>query len=132
GRMGRRRVARGLRRGRRGGGARVLRMNEALTIGGCEIGPLLGAVGTPALIVDEDTLRDTARAYAAAFGAGNVYFASKAFPCPGVIRVFAEEGLGCDVASDGELALALAGGMPAERILMHGNAKTDAELSAAL
>jgi diaminopimelate decarboxylase len=107
-------------------------MSETLRIGGCEVAPLLGAVGTPALIVDEDALRDAARAYAAAFGASNVYFASKAFPCPAVIRVFADEGLGCDVASDGELAIALAGGMPPERILLHGNAKTDGELTAAL
>jgi diaminopimelate decarboxylase len=107
-----------------------------LTIGGCTVADLLRAVGTPAMLVEEEALRAAARAYTRAFpGAGprpSVHFASKAFPCPGVIQVFAEEGLGCDVASDGELALALAGGMAPERILMHGNAKTDGELAAAL
>jgi diaminopimelate decarboxylase len=107
-----------------------------LTIGGCAVGELLRAVGTPAVLVEEDALRDAARAYVRAFPSPDarpsVYFASKAFPCPAVIRVFAQEGLGCDVASAGELAIALAGGMAPERILMHGNAKTDEELSAAL
>jgi len=103
-----------------------------LTLGGCAVSDLVRAVGTPAMLVSEAELRAAAREYARAFGAPNVHFASKAFPCPGVIGVFAEEGLGCDVASAGELAFALAGGMPPERILLHGNAKTDEDLSAAL
>jgi diaminopimelate decarboxylase len=61
-----------------------------------------------------------------------VVFASKAFPCTAVLSLFAQEGLWCDVASAGELHLALAAGFPGERIVVHGNAKSRAELSAAL
>jgi diaminopimelate decarboxylase len=61
-----------------------------------------------------------------------VLFASKAFPCTAVYRVLAEEGLACDVASGGELALALAGGFDSARIYLHGNAKSEAELHEAL
>jgi diaminopimelate decarboxylase len=107
-----------------------------LTVGGCALAALAAAAGTPALIVDEHELRTTAREYTAAFTArwprSGVYFASKALSCSGVIGVFADCGLGCDAASAGELAVALAGGMPAERILLHGNAKRDADLQAAL
>jgi diaminopimelate decarboxylase len=59
-------------------------------------------------------------------------YASKAFPCTAVLRVFAEEGLGCDVASGGELHLALRAGFGPERLYLHGNAKSEAELSMAL
>ncbi|HWF74613.1 MAG TPA: diaminopimelate decarboxylase, partial [Solirubrobacteraceae bacterium] len=61
-----------------------------------------------------------------------VLFASKAFPCTAVYRVLAEEGLACDVASGGELALALGGGFDPARIYLHGNAKSEAELGEAL
>lgn len=107
-----------------------------LTIAGCALADVTRVAGTPALVLDEDELRATAREYRTAFASrwpdSFVYFASKALSCSGVIRVFAEEGLGCDVASAGELAVALAGGMPAERILLHGNAKRDLDLTAAL
>ncbi|MDQ6817698.1 MAG: diaminopimelate decarboxylase [Actinomycetota bacterium] len=107
-----------------------------LTIGGCSLEDVARAAGTPTMIADEGELRTAAREYQRAFTsrwpASRVYFASKAFSCSGVIRVFAEEGLGCDVASAGELAVALAGGMPADRILLHGNAKRDVDLAAAL
>ena len=55
-------------------------------------------------------------------------FASKAFPCTAVLRIFAEEGLGVDVASGGELHLALRAGFDPGRIVFHGNAKSEAEL----
>jgi diaminopimelate decarboxylase len=107
-----------------------------LTIAGCVLADVVAAAGTPALIVDEGELRAAAREYAGAFAArwprSSVYFASKALACSAVIGVFAEAGLGCDVASAGELAIALAGGMPAARILLHGNAKRDLDLTAAL
>jgi diaminopimelate decarboxylase len=107
-----------------------------LTVGGCSLADVAEVAGTPALILDESELRATAREYRRAFASrwpnSSVYFASKAFSCSGVIRVFAEEGLGCDVASAGELAVALAGGMTGERILLHGNAKRDLDLVAAL
>ena len=107
-----------------------------LTIAGCRVRDVVQAVGTPALLIDAGELRQAAREFLEAFRsrwpAASVYFASKALSCSGVIDVFTREGLGCDVSSEGELAIALAGGMPAERILMHGNAKRDRDLQAAL
>jgi diaminopimelate decarboxylase len=107
-----------------------------LTIGGCALRELAEAAGTPVLVIDEAQLRASAREYLRAFrsrrAGTSVYFASKALSCSAVIAVMADEGLGCDVSSEGELAIALAGGMPAGRILMHGNAKRDVDLSAAL
>ena len=57
-----------------------------------------------------------------------MHFASKALPCAPVTRILAEEGLGCDVASAGELAIALAAGFDPEHILLHGNAKSDLDI----
>src|SRR5258708_18205199 len=61
-----------------------------------------------------------------------VVFASKSFPCLAAYKLFAAEGLSIDVAGAGELVMALAAGVPAERIYLHGNAKTTAELTMAL
>jgi diaminopimelate decarboxylase len=115
------------------------RVNERgrLEVGGCDVVELARELGTPAYVVAEDDLRARARAFVQAGPqAGHerfdVVFASKAFPCTAVLRVFAEEGLWCDVASGGELHLALNAGFPAGRILMHGNAKSLAELQMAL
>ncbi len=115
------------------------RLNERgrLEVGGCDTLELAREFGTPAYVVAEDDLRERARAFVrAGVGAGhadfNVVFASKAFPCTAVLALFAEEGLWCDVASGGELHLALNAGFPAERIVMHGNAKSRAELAMAL
>jgi diaminopimelate decarboxylase len=107
-----------------------------LVVGGCDATDLADEFGTPAFIVAEDDLRARARAYAGGLAARNpdsdVLFASKAFPCTAVYRVLAEEGLACDVASGGELALALAGGFDPTRIYLHGNAKSISELDYAL
>jgi diaminopimelate decarboxylase len=108
-----------------------------LSIGGCEARELAREFGTPAYVVAEDDLRARARAFTEALarlhdGPGEVVFASKAFPCTAVLRVFAEEGLGCDVASGGELHLALRAGFDPARLYLHGNAKSDAELEMAL
>ncbi len=62
----------------------------------------------------------------------DVHFASKALPCAPVTRILAEEGLGCDVASAGELAIALAAGFDPAHILLHGNAKSDRDIGDAL
>jgi diaminopimelate decarboxylase len=108
-----------------------------LTIGGCDARELAREFGTPAYVVAEDDLRARARAFTSALaerhaGPGEIVFASKAFPCTAVLRVFAEEGLGCDVASGGELHLALRAGFEPGRLYLHGNAKSDAELEMAL
>lgn len=109
---------------------------DDLLIGGCSVTELCREFGTPAYLVDEQALRDRAREYREAFRSRHpdtdVAFASKAFPCSAVYRLFAEEDLGCDVVGHGELHLALAGGYDPARIYLHGNAKTDAELAAAL
>jgi diaminopimelate decarboxylase len=108
-----------------------------LEIGGCDALELAREFGTPAYVVAEDDLRSRARAMVAAYAAAgapdaDILFASKAFPCTAVYRVLAQEGIGCDVASGGELTLALAGGFDPERIVMHGNAKSRAELQLAI
>jgi diaminopimelate decarboxylase len=108
-----------------------------LSIGGCDARELAREFGTPAYVVAEDDLRARARTFTEALGRlhggpGEVVFASKAFPCTAVLRVFAEEGLGCDVASGGELHLALRAGFDPARLYLHGNAKSDAELEMAL
>jgi diaminopimelate decarboxylase len=107
-----------------------------LEIGGCDAVELAREFGTPAYFVVEDDLRARARAYVDGLKTrhpdSDVLFASKAFPCTAVYRVLAEEGLSCDVASGGELALALNGGFDPARIYLHGNAKSLAELRYAI
>jgi diaminopimelate decarboxylase len=115
------------------------RLNERgrIEVGGCDAIELAREFGTPAYVVAEEDLRARARAFLAAgpqAGHENmeVVFASKAFPCTAVLAVFAEEGLWCDVASGGELHLALSAGFAPERVVVHGNAKSEAELRMAL
>ncbi|HKA93587.1 MAG TPA: diaminopimelate decarboxylase [Acidimicrobiia bacterium] len=88
--------------------------------------------GTPLFVYDEDELRRRCREYAAAFGAGSVAYAGKAFLCSAMVRLVAEEGLHLDVATGGELFVALRAGFPAERIVFHGNNKSTTELTEAL
>jgi diaminopimelate decarboxylase len=103
-----------------------------LEVGGCDVVTVAEEFGTPAYIYAEDDLRARARAYREAFERrgvdGEVLFASKAFPATAAYKLFAEEGLSVDVASGGELHLALAGGFDPARIHMHGNNKTDEEI----
>ena len=110
--------------------------NGHLEIGGCDVVELALEFGTPVYVVAEDDLRGRARAFVDAMAARHadfdVLFASKAFPCTAVYRVLAEERLACDVASGGELALALSGGFDPARIYLHGNAKSEIELREAL
>src|SRR5271170_7280038 len=115
------------------------RLNERgrLEVGGCDTIELAREFGTPAYVVAEDDLRSRARTFVrAGHDCGHedfhVVFASKAFPCTAVLRVFAQEGLWCDVASGGELHLAVAAGFSPERIVLHGNAKSVLELGMAL
>ena len=108
-----------------------------LFVGGCEAVELAREFGTPAYVVAEDALRARAREFRAALaehhdGPGEVLFAAKAFTCTPVLRVLAEEGLSCLVSTGGELHLALRAGFTPDRIQMHGNAKSSAELEQAL
>src|SRR3954463_5072167 len=109
------------------------RLNErgVLEIGGCSALELAREFGTPAYVVAEDDLRARARSFREAFAAHSpdthVSFASKAFPCTAILGILAEEGLGVDVASGGELALALRAGFDPSRVIVHGNAKSHDE-----
>ena len=114
------------------------RLNERgrIEIAGCDTVELAAEFGTPAYVYSEDDLRARARQTVAAFAerteSFEVLYASKALSCTAAYRLFAEEGLSCDVASGGELHLALGAGFDPERIYMHGNNKSEAELLAAL
>jgi diaminopimelate decarboxylase len=114
------------------------RVNERgrLELGGCDAVELAREFGTPVYVVAEADLRSRARAFVEALSTRHadfdVLFASKAFPCTAVYRLLAQEGLACDVASGGELALARAAGIDPARLYLHGNAKSVAELHEAL
>lgn len=104
-----------------------------LEIGGCDTVELAKQFGTPLYVMDEATVRDNCRRYQKAFAArypGEVEtsYAGKAFLLQAMARLVDEEGLSLDVASAGELYTALSAGFPAERILLHGNYKSDDEL----
>lgn len=107
-----------------------------LTIGGCDTVELARKFGTPLYVFDEQTLRHQCRAFHDAFGQRYpqtmVAYASKAYAGLALLKVIAEEGLGLDVVSGGELAIALAAGFPPERIHLHGNNKSAGELREAL
>ncbi|CAL9523415.1 MULTISPECIES: diaminopimelate decarboxylase [Streptomyces] len=103
------------------------------TVGGLDVVALAEEFGTPAYVLDEDDFRARCRAWREAFGdEADVFYAGKAFLCRAVVRWLTEEGLNLDVCSGGELATALAGGMPAERIALHGNNKSTAEIERAV
>ena len=103
-----------------------------LHIGGCDVDALAHMFGTPLYVYDAGELRARAREYRDAFGAEAVSYAGKAFLCLAVARFVAEEGLHLDVATGGELHVAVRAGFPAARVVFHGNNKSDAELHAAL
>ncbi len=103
-----------------------------LHIGGCDVDALAPTFGTPLYVYDEQELRARAREYREAFGADAVSYAGKAFLCMAMVRLVADEGLHLDVATGGELHVAVRAGFPAARVVFHGNNKSDAELRAAL
>jgi diaminopimelate decarboxylase len=107
-----------------------------LTVGGCRLDEVAEQFGTPAIVVSEDALRQRARNYLAAFrdrwSRSDVAFASKSFPCTAVQRVMVEEGLHLDVAGGGEILTALKAGADPGRLVLHGNAKTEEELTLAV
>jgi diaminopimelate decarboxylase len=93
---------------------------------------LAAEFGTPLFVYDEDELRRRCREYRGQLGGGAVIYAAKAFLCTAMVRLVAEEGLHLDVATGGELHVAHAAGFPLDRIVFHGNNKSDAELRVAL
>ncbi|GGO73652.1 diaminopimelate decarboxylase [Nonomuraea cavernae] len=108
------------------------RVDGALTIGDVDVRELVREHGTPLYVLDEHDVRSRMRDYATAFAGSEVHYAGKAFLCKEVVRWLRDEGLGLDVASGGELAVALSVGFPPERITLHGNNKSVAELTRAL
>jgi diaminopimelate decarboxylase len=108
------------------------RTDGALTIGGVDVRDLARDHGTPLYVLDEQDVRSRMRDYATAFAGSEVHYAGKAFLCKEIVRWLQDEGLSLDVASGGELAVALSVGFPASRITLHGNNKSVAELSRAL
>ncbi|MFL5833986.1 MAG: diaminopimelate decarboxylase [Solirubrobacterales bacterium] len=103
-----------------------------LEIAGCDVVELAEEHGTPAYFYAEDDMRARARAYREAFESRGaefeILFASKSLPCTAAYRLFAEEGLSVDVASGGELHMALRAGFGPGRIHMHGNNKSEEEI----
>ncbi|HET7138444.1 MAG TPA: diaminopimelate decarboxylase [Gaiellaceae bacterium] len=102
-----------------------------LVLGGVQASKLAREFGTPLVVYDEETLRNQARAYSAAAPGALVAYGTKAFPSVAVLRLLAEEGLGADVSTAGELEFALRAGLTGERLVVHGNNKEDALLRGA-
>lgn len=116
--------------------ARINDMDH-LEIGGCDVPQLVQQFGSPLYIVDEHTLRTACRQYRDSFtthypGESLVIYASKAWNCLAVCALVASEGLGIDVVSGGELYTALQAGVAADKIYLHGNNKSKAELEMAI
>jgi diaminopimelate decarboxylase len=143
-RQGRRAKHRPRRRSRRAGRLRLAGLttlelfpdsaaveNGELEVGGLGAGALAEEFGTPLLVYCERTLHERARAYREAAPGALVAYSVQAFPNTTVLRLFAGEGLGADVSTLGELTYARAAGVVGERLVVHGNNKSDEELSAA-
>ncbi|HEX6237835.1 MAG TPA: diaminopimelate decarboxylase [Acidimicrobiales bacterium] len=105
-------------------------VDGALALGGCAVDELAARFGTPLFVYDEAHLRARCREAIGVFGDG-VAYATKAFLCRAMARLVHEEGMWLDVATGGELHVALAAGVPAERLVLHGNNKSVEELTRA-
>ena len=96
-----------------------------LVLGGVRASELVREFGSPLVVYDEATLRAQARAYLEAAPGALVAYGTKAFPSVAVLRLLAEEGVGADVSTLGELEFALRAGIPGDRLVIHGNNKED-------
>ncbi|MET7847395.1 diaminopimelate decarboxylase [Streptomyces avermitilis] len=101
-------------------------------VGGVSLAEAADRFGTPVYVLDEQEVRERCRTYRTAFPEADVVYAAKAFLCRAMAHWVQEEGLGLDVCSAGELALAVTTGFPPEKIVMHGNAKSPEDLRTAL
>jgi diaminopimelate decarboxylase len=109
------------------------RVDGVLTLGGIDVRDLAGQYGTPVLALDEEDFRGRCRDFTGAFGdQAAVFYAAKAFCCRGVLRWVAEEGLGVDVCTGGELEVALSAGVDPAMITLHGSNKLLSELERAV
>jgi diaminopimelate decarboxylase len=102
-----------------------------LTIGGIAAAELVRTYGSPLVVYDEETLRARARAYREAAPAATIVYGTKAFPNVAVMRILAEEGIGADVSTLGELRFAQEAGIDGAALVVHGNNKSREELEAA-
>jgi diaminopimelate decarboxylase len=105
--------------------------NGQLIIGGCDTLELAAEFGTPLFVYDEQHLRNRCREAVAAFGLG-VNYATKAFLCKAMAKLAFDEGCNLDVSTGGEYHVARAAGVPANRLVLHGNNKSRAELAIAM
>ncbi|WTW92256.1 diaminopimelate decarboxylase [Streptomycetaceae bacterium NBC_01309] len=112
--------------------ARQIDGDGDVSVAGIELAALAERFGTPLYVLDEGEFRNRCRAYREALPHADIAYAGKAFLTRAVASWVREEGLHLDVCSHGELELAVAAGFPAQRIILHGNAKTPDELRAAL
>ena len=103
-----------------------------LSIGGVDLADLAAEFGTPLFVYDEAHLRARCREARTVFGDGGAIYATKAFLCRAMARLVHEEGLRLDVATGGEMEVCLASGVPADRLVLHGNNKSMSELHRAL
>jgi diaminopimelate decarboxylase len=114
------------------------RKNEVITIGGCAVTDLAREYGTPSFILDEADFKSRANQWRSSveksFGenAGTTYYAAKAFISQEIARWVSDAGLGLDVCTGGELAVAIAAKFPPAQIEMHGNNKSETEIAAAI
>ncbi|MGZ6982832.1 MAG: diaminopimelate decarboxylase, partial [Ilumatobacteraceae bacterium] len=104
----------------------------SLSIGGCSVVDVAAEYGTPVFVYDEAHLRARCREAVAAFGPGRAVYATKAFLCKAMARLAFDEGMLLDVASGGEMFVALAAGVPADALTLHGNNKSVDELRVAI
>ena len=102
-----------------------------LRVGGVDLCGLAGEIGTPLFVYDETHLRERCREARRAWGDG-VAYATKAFLCRAMAALVHEEGLCLDVSTGGELHVALSAGVPGSRLVLHGNNKSESELTAAM
>ncbi len=103
-----------------------------LRVGGCSVRDLAAEFGTPLFVYDEDHVRTRCREAVAAFGPGRAIYATKAFLCKAMARLAYDEGMRLDVATEGELHVALEAGVPASALVVHGNNKSMVELRRAI
>jgi diaminopimelate decarboxylase len=109
----------------------ALTPSGSLAVGGVDLIDLADEMGTPLFVYDEEHLRIRCQEAVAAFGPG-VAYGTKAFLCKAMAALAVSEGMSLDVSTGGELAVALAAGVPGRRLVMHGNNKSEAELRAAI
>jgi len=109
----------------------VVGADGRLSVGGIDVADLAKKIGTPAFVYDEAELRDRCREAVSAWGDG-VAYAAKAFLCRAMASLAHEEGMCIDVSTGGEMHVALAGGVPPDRLVLHGNNKSEGELATAL